>query len=313
MKVSIIIPTRNEEKDLKDCLNSIKKQDYKNYEIIVVDGNSSDKTREIARKLGAKVILEKPAISPANARNLGAKNARGDIFLFVDADNVLPTNHLSKLVNAFKKGVDAVSTFTKPYKPNFLAKLFFQERAASYPLINQSKKMPPNAWKKQAFKKAGYYDPNIGFGEDRELNYKAKKKRIKKVFKKDIIIFHKEPSTWKRLYKEGKWFGRTLPFFAKKMPIQGLLVITAVIIRALILPALLISLILKLKYFSLTLLFFYALYYFFYAIKSLFYCLSPLALLMPLFKNIRNFFVLIGLINGIKKIIMKKSQDRGEN
>lgn len=95
--VSIIIPAYNEEDYLPNCLRSIKNQTYKNIEIIVVDNNSQDKTPEIAKNFGAKVVkVEKKNLSVV--RNAGAKVAKGEILFFVDADSILYFNCVEKLV-----------------------------------------------------------------------------------------------------------------------------------------------------------------------------------------------------------------------
>jgi len=99
-QLSIIIPTFNEERYLPKLLNSIKKQNYKNYEIIVADNNSKDKTRQIAREYGCK--LTEGGLPPV-ARNNGAKLAKGDLLLFLDADVVLPKNFLESCIDEFKK------------------------------------------------------------------------------------------------------------------------------------------------------------------------------------------------------------------
>jgi len=99
-KFSIIIPTLNEEKYIENLLQSIKKQTLQPVEIIVADAGSKDKTREIAKKYGAKVV--KGGL-PAVGRNAGAKIAKGDILVFLDADAWLPKNTLESLCETFQK------------------------------------------------------------------------------------------------------------------------------------------------------------------------------------------------------------------
>lgn len=82
--VSVIVPTKNSSEFLDACLESIKNQTYKNIELIVVDNNSADATKEIARKYTDKVFNHGPERSAQ--RNLGAKNAVGEFFLFIDSD-----------------------------------------------------------------------------------------------------------------------------------------------------------------------------------------------------------------------------------
>ncbi|GBD33798.1 putative glycosyltransferase EpsJ [bacterium HR34] len=101
MYLSIIIPTLNEEKYLPKLLESIKKQTFKDYEIIVADAGSKDKTVEIAKKYGCKIV--KGGL-PAQGRNNGAKHAQGELLLFLDADSILPTKFfLEKAIKEFNK------------------------------------------------------------------------------------------------------------------------------------------------------------------------------------------------------------------
>lgn len=85
--LSIIIPTYNEENYIEFLLRSIQAQSFKDYEIIVADAQSKDKTRELAQNFGARVV---DGGMPAVGRNRGAAVAKGDILLFLDADVVLP-------------------------------------------------------------------------------------------------------------------------------------------------------------------------------------------------------------------------------
>lgn len=113
--ISIIIPARNEEKNIIDILNSIKHNYYKNkYEVIVVDGNSEDKTPEIARKMGAKVIEQTGKLGVGNARNVGWKNAKGDIIVFLEADHIIGKNFINEVDKTFSnKNVVAARPRTK--------------------------------------------------------------------------------------------------------------------------------------------------------------------------------------------------------
>ena len=81
--LSIIIPALNEENYLPLLLESIKKQDFKDYEIIVADAGPKDKTVQIAKNYGCKIA---PGGLPAKGRNQGAKIAQGDLLLFITAD-----------------------------------------------------------------------------------------------------------------------------------------------------------------------------------------------------------------------------------
>ncbi len=98
LSISVIIPTLNEEPNLSRTLESLGK--HANTEIIVVDGGSDDRSREIARHFGA-VVLESPR-GRARQMNRGAGAASGDVFLFLHADTVLPEAWAEKLREALE-------------------------------------------------------------------------------------------------------------------------------------------------------------------------------------------------------------------
>ena len=91
-KVSILIPTLNAEGVLEKCLKSIEMQNYpkKNIEIVIADGGSTDKTLEIAKKYGARVVKNKLKTGESG-KKIALANASGKLCALVDSDNILPT------------------------------------------------------------------------------------------------------------------------------------------------------------------------------------------------------------------------------
>jgi glycosyltransferase involved in cell wall biosynthesis len=100
--ISIIIPTKNNEKTLTKCLLSIKQQNYPNIEIIVIDAFSSDQTRNLAERLGAQVIQLQS--ERTKAKNYGARLAKGDYVFFVDSDMILEPNVIKECLDVCVKG-----------------------------------------------------------------------------------------------------------------------------------------------------------------------------------------------------------------
>ena len=86
-QVSVIITTKNEEKNIKNCLVSVKSQTYKNIEIIVVDNYSKDKTLSIARKYTQNIYSK--GVERSDQRNFGIKKSKGRYILYLDADMII--------------------------------------------------------------------------------------------------------------------------------------------------------------------------------------------------------------------------------
>ena len=121
--ISIIIPTFNEERYLPKLLECIKKQTWKNYEVIVADADSDDKTRQIAKKYHCKIVK---GGFPAVGRNNGAKAAKGNILLFLDSDVQFDDNFLKNAVVEFeKRKLDVAGCYIYPLGNNVLDKIFF--------------------------------------------------------------------------------------------------------------------------------------------------------------------------------------------
>ena len=92
--MSVIIPTLNEEAILGFALESLKKQSFQNYEVVIADGGSTDRTMEIAEEYGCR-FLKVPKTRPhdvSTAKNMGSKYAYGDALFFLDADMSLDPN-----------------------------------------------------------------------------------------------------------------------------------------------------------------------------------------------------------------------------
>ena len=99
-KLAVIIPAYNEEKNIVKCLKSLKNQTYKNFEIIVVNNNSTDKTADIARKFADKVY-NCPIQGFVPTRNFGAKRAKTELISFLDADSYVDKTWVEEIIRTF--------------------------------------------------------------------------------------------------------------------------------------------------------------------------------------------------------------------
>jgi glycosyltransferase involved in cell wall biosynthesis len=99
--VSVIVPSKNSSEFIENCLKSIKNQSYKNIEMVVIDNNSSDNTKEIAKKYTKFVFNKGPERSAQ--RNFGALKSSGKYFLFIDSDMELSKNVIRECVKKSSK------------------------------------------------------------------------------------------------------------------------------------------------------------------------------------------------------------------
>src|SRR3989339_1761518 len=105
-KISVVLPCRNEERGIGICIKKIKKiLKEKDYEIIVSD-SSTDKSAEIAKKLGAKVVKHKKGYG--DALITGLNSAKGDFLIFADCDCSYDFAELRKFISALHQGYDFV-------------------------------------------------------------------------------------------------------------------------------------------------------------------------------------------------------------
>ncbi|WP_458403410.1 MJ1255/VC2487 family glycosyltransferase [Methanobrevibacter sp.] len=170
MIFSIIIPTYNEEEYLPTLLDSIKEQYFDDYEVIVADADSTDKTREIAEKYGCVIV---DGGLPAVGRNNGAKVAKGEILLFLDSDLQLTDDYLRNVLYEFKMehlGI-AISQML-PMSEKIEDKLFHD--FANYFMIGVEKIKPHGAGcygiivKRELHEKFNGFDESLSYGEDTE-------------------------------------------------------------------------------------------------------------------------------------------------
>jgi len=166
--LSIIIPTLNEEKYLPSLLNSIKQQKVKeDLEIIVADAGSRDKTLEIAKSFSGKIVA---GGLPARGRNKGARVAKGDLLLFLDADLKLPLGFLENSFEEFRDRKLAVASYClEPETKKRIVKTGFN-LLYNRPITFSEKLLAYGAMgilvKKEIFEKVGGFDENVKLAED---------------------------------------------------------------------------------------------------------------------------------------------------
>jgi len=106
LKISIVTPTLNSDKFIKDTINSINNQSYRNFEHIIVDGNSQDNTLHIIRSFEHLKLISEPDSGQSEALNKGFRMSTGDILAWQNADDLYCEETFEKIVNFFKTHPD---------------------------------------------------------------------------------------------------------------------------------------------------------------------------------------------------------------
>lgn len=196
--VSVIIPTKNSEKFLSECLQSIKNQTYKKIEIIVVDNNSTDKTKEIAKKFTDRVFNFGPERSAQV--NFGVKKALGKYVYKVDSDFVLDKKVITECVEKIEQDFDAIVVHNTPdISISWIAKIRkFEVDMYKYDLTHSSARFV----KKSVYQKIGGFNEKITAGEDYDFQNKLNRNGFKTGFI-DVEALHLgEPTNfWKHMKK----------------------------------------------------------------------------------------------------------------
>ncbi|MDK2973992.1 MAG: hypothetical protein PWP08_363 [Methanofollis sp.] len=179
--ISVVVPTYNEEENIAACLESLCSQTIPRdaYEIIVVDGNSKDRTREVAAIYADQVFVQ-TSKKVGGARNDGAMAAKGDIVATTDADCYLPPDWLERLGRDFADHPDAVLIYGLVFPKekgikntvsiclaNLFSRLGYLTHSIYYTLGCNT------AFRRDAFMKIGMYH-TVDAGDDLEIARRAR-------------------------------------------------------------------------------------------------------------------------------------------
>lgn len=207
MKLSIIIPTLNEEAYLPLLLEALKNQTFKDFEVIIVDGNSADRTLELAKQyydeLNLKLIIEKNR-GVGLARNIGARASAGENILFLDADVVPESDFLESCIEEFdRKKADLATTRVKLISEKEIDKVLQLLTNISIIGLQNIVPMAPGfciLCKRKVFEAINGFDETVKMGEDVNFVQRA----VNRDFRFRIMIKQKIPVSARRLELEGR-------------------------------------------------------------------------------------------------------------
>jgi glycosyltransferase involved in cell wall biosynthesis len=202
--VSIILTVKNEENKIGETLAALTEIDYPSYEIILIDGGSTDQTLDIAQKFAINIVKTSNSY-PGQARNIGIAHAQGNIIAFTDGDCIPNKDWLTNAVSLLKTNqANGVGGPLLPYKKStFLAKAILNSLSA--PLVsagstnfirhNQQryvKSLPSSnaIYPKTILEDVGFFSDELRYCEDTELNYRIINKNYKLLFSPNVVVQH---------------------------------------------------------------------------------------------------------------------------
>lgn len=223
--VSVVVPVRNERSNIEGCLKRLSSQTYPHnkYEILIVDGVSEDKTREIVNgfinndSASNIKLLDNPKKQRASALNVGIRQAKGDVIIRIDARTEIPPDYIEKCVQTLvQTGADNVGGVQKPrwvQGPNGLTQKAigialshpFGIGNAQFRLGLKSGYVDTvylGCFRKEIFDKVGLFDENSPvISEDSDMNFRIRKAGGKIYLNKNIIAYYYPRDNLKDLWK----------------------------------------------------------------------------------------------------------------
>lgn len=191
MKVSVVVPAFNEERLLAGSLAAIREamSALNDAELIVCDNNSTDRTAEIARAAGARVVFE-PVNQIARARNAGAAQASGDWLVFVDADSY-PTKELLEDTKAAIAAGCLAGGATVSMESTDPAIRFW---VAAWNFLSRRARWAAGSFifcEAAAFRRLGGFSQDLYAAE--EIEFFGRLKRVARLGRRSIVILHRHP------------------------------------------------------------------------------------------------------------------------
>lgn len=186
---SVVIPAWNEQELIADCLSSVFSQTIspKNYEVIIIDNNSTDKTAQVAKKYGARMVKEKTQ-GIVHARIRGVNEAKGNIIAFTDADSIVPPFWLEKISQAYQNEKVVAVGGPIDFEPKVKTTPLTQGIINSIGRILKVMSGPNMSFKKSAYEKCGGFSHKTNLGEDLLISMNLKKVGRVVIIKDNFVI-----------------------------------------------------------------------------------------------------------------------------
>lgn len=237
--ISVIVPVRNEAKFIERTLNQLLSQDYdpQRYEVLVVDGESTDGTCDIVEKFVARYanvrLFSNPRRLSSAARNIGVREARGDVLVVVDGHCELTSKrYFSNLADAFQRsGADCIG---RPQPLDVIGATALQRAIAaarsswlghhpdSHIYSDRAGFVPAKsvavAYRRSVFERVGLFDESFDACEDVELNHRIDRAGLRCYFAPEVAVRYAPRDSLRGLFRQLFRYGRGRARLLRKHP-----------------------------------------------------------------------------------------------
>ncbi|MAP81481.1 MAG: glycosyl transferase family 2 [Aequorivita sp.] len=230
---SFIIPVFNRPQEIRELLESFINLEFQDeFEIVIIEDGSSETSENVVQQFSSKLPISyfyKSNSGPGDSRNFGMQKAKGNYFIILDSDCLLPPHYLKTVDNFLKTnfyhcfgGADAAHTsFTSLQKAINYAMTAFLTTGGIRGSKTSVNKFEPRSFNmgisKEAFKKTEGFS-KIHPGEDPDLSQRILKAGFDTVFIPNAYVFHKRRISWQKFYTQVKKFGLVRPILNKWHP-----------------------------------------------------------------------------------------------
>jgi glycosyltransferase involved in cell wall biosynthesis len=218
VKFSVVVPAYNEEKYIQRTFEALTKQTFSDFEVIVKDGKSQDQTVAIAKRFADRVVSTKDR-SAADARNQGARYAKGQILVFIDADTSIPSEAFERFSKVMsEEGVVGVSCRKIPQSKSILDRFFYEFVNFSTYVSCVFKQGGAHGTcmliRRSVFERVGGFNQNVIVAEEQELVRRASRfGRYRFLLDFYVLENPRRLKKWGRLRLYSVWFRGMLTSF----------------------------------------------------------------------------------------------------
>ncbi|MCO5259308.1 MAG: glycosyltransferase [Crocinitomicaceae bacterium] len=232
LSFSIIVPVFNRPEETKELLESLSKQTDKDFEVIIVEDGSTTTSEAVVNEFSDQLSISyyfKENSGPGDSRNYGMQRAKGNYFLILDSDCILPTDYFEQVKKSLSAnyvdcfgGIDtAADSFTPIQKAINYSMTSFLTTGGIRGSSEKLGKFHPRSFNmgisKKAFEATNGYK-NIYIGEDIDLSVRLWKAGFDTRLFQNVAVFHKRRIDWTKFYKQVNQFGSGRPILNKWYP-----------------------------------------------------------------------------------------------